>query len=297
MALADGAFYYPTTKEYDRPEEYGLRFEDVTLPSTDGVTLHGWFFSAPSAVGTVVHCHGNAGNISAHFGFVSWLPTVGWNVLCFDYRGFGRSTGKPTRRGTVDDAAAAIAYARTREDVDPHRIFLLGQSIGGAIAVVVAARCDHDLAGLCVEGAFASYRSEARFVTRRTWYLWAVSSLISRYLISDLLAPIDYVAALPTIPKLFICGNADPIVDYRQTVELYQAAPDPKDLWLIESSGHTEALTGEIDGGRERVLRFLVDSLHTRRRAKSTTTITSSERHPDIIQTKGADRRPTEPRP
>ena len=256
MAIADGAFYYPTSKEYDQPENYDLRYEDVTFPSTDGVMLHGWFFPAPAAVGTVVHCHGNAGNITAHFGFVGWLPSCGWNVLCFDYRGFGRSTGKITRRGTIDDAVAAIHYTQGRNDVDPQKICVLGQSIGGAVAIVALGRTHPRVAGLCVEGAFSSYRTEARFVTRRTWYLWGASRFISRYLISDDLSPIDHVCHLPTVPKLFICVTGDTIADYRQTVALHEAAGSPKDLWVIEGSGHTEATTGEIEGGRERVVGF-----------------------------------------
>ncbi len=257
MGLADGAFYHPTRVVYDDPANYGLRCEDVTFPSANGKRLHAWFFPTPNARGTIVHCHGNAGNITAHFRFVDWLPAAGWNVLCFDYQGYGRSQGRVTRDGAIADVTAALRYARTRADVDPQRICVVGQSLGGSAAIVALARDDHDVAGLVVDGAFSSYRREARFVTQRCWWTWGASPLIARFLVSDDLSPIDVVGDLPPVPKLFICGDADRIVDFRQTVALYDAAGEPKQLWLIPDSDHTEALTGEIPGGRERVLAFL----------------------------------------
>jgi predicted alpha/beta-fold hydrolase len=114
----DHWFYHPTQYEYGYPEDEDLAYESVRFPSGDE-RLHGWFFPAASdPKGTVIHCHGNAGNITGHFQFVAWMPSCGWNVLVFDYRGFGRSTGRPTRAGTVADVNAAIDYAGSRGDVD-----------------------------------------------------------------------------------------------------------------------------------------------------------------------------------
>ena len=257
MALADRNFYYPTAKQYDHPANYNLAFEDVYFPGADGVTLHGWFFPATDPVGTVLHAHGNAGNITGHFPFVAWLPAVRWNVLCFDYRGYGNSTGRITREGMVNDIHAAAEYLHERPDVKSSKVCLFGQSIGGSTGLVAAAKWDLHLAGIVIDGAFSSYRIEARFVTRRVWYLRGASWLISRYLISDDLSPIDYVPGLPRIPKLFICGDADRIVDYRQTVALHDAATDPKQLWIIPGADHTEAASGELPTGRERIAAFL----------------------------------------
>ncbi|NOX59367.1 MAG: alpha/beta hydrolase [Planctomycetes bacterium] len=256
MALVDGSFFRPTSKVYDHPENFGLRVEDVLIPSSDGVALHGWFFRARDPIGTIVHCHGNAGNITGHFKFIQWLPECGWNVLCFDYRGFGRSTGKITRAGAVDDTSAAIEYAINRLDIDRLRVCVFGQSLGAVVSIVALAREGFPIAGACFDGPFSSFRREAAFVTRRAWHLRLVSGLIARYLISDDLSAIDYVASLPMMPKLFICGTHDPIVEAQQTIDLHAKAPDPKELWVIEGSGHTEAVRGEIEGGRERVLEF-----------------------------------------
>lgn len=259
MAWADSTFFHPNSKHYDVPREYGLRCEDSWIPS-GGETLHGWFFPAEGAspLGTVLHCHGNAANITAHFHFVAWLPEAGWNVLCFDYRGYGRSTGRMTRAGGVEDCLAALAHLRTREDVDAERIVLFGQSLGGTLAIVALTRPEAPpVAGLCIDGAFSSYRREAREVCRRSLLLRPWAGLIARHLVSDELSPSDFAERLPAIPKLFICGIADSIVDYRQTMELCERASEPKELWVLDGAEHTEVVTSRWPGGRERVLDFL----------------------------------------
>ena len=249
MARGDRFFHYPTRTVYDQPEAHGLDYESVWFdpldsPSADqGARLHGWFLPVvgDGARGTVVHCHGNAGNITGHYLFVAWLPKRGWNVLCFDYRGFGRSPGRATRQGTLADTHAAIDYVKTRDDVDPSRVVLFGQSLGGAVGIVAAAQRD-DLAGLAVEGAFAGYQQEAFFVCRHTWWLWGVAGLVSRFLVAPGLDAIAHVDHVGPIPKLFVCGTADRIVDYRQTIALHDRARDPKELWVLDGNGHTEAL-------------------------------------------------------
>jgi fermentation-respiration switch protein FrsA (DUF1100 family) len=259
MALADGCFYHPTRTRYDAPENYNLRYESVWFPSSQATRLHGWFFPARgSARGTVVHCHGNAGNVTGHFPFVSWLPARDWNVLCFDYRGYGCSTGRVTRTGTIDDVHAAVDYVRTRADVDCDRLVLFGQSLGGTVALTAASQ-RRDLRGVAVEGAFSGYRAEARDVLKRTLILYGVAGLAARYLISDDHAPIRTIAEIAPCPILFICGTDDTIVDYRQTVALYEAAGDPKELWLIDGVEHCAAMLSEDHDRRSHLVRFFAD--------------------------------------
>ncbi len=267
MARGDRFFLYPTRTVYDRPEEHGLAYEEVSFNANGAAgpgQLHGWLFrAAGDARGTVVHCHGNAGNITGHYRFVAWLPRRGWNVFCFDYAGFGRSAGHPSRERALLDTHAAIDCLSGRDDIDPARIVLFGQSLGGTVATAVAAERD-DLAGLAAEGAFSSYRREARFVCRRTWWLWGVSAVVPHIFIAQGCDPIDCVGRIGPIPKLFICGTADGIVDYRQTVDLHALARDPKDLWVIEGGAHTAALVSveddlpdQVADRRERFCDFL----------------------------------------
>ena len=134
-------FFYPDSATYATPAQLGVRAEDVQIVTADGSRLHGWFLpAAGNAKGTVLHLHGNAANVSNHLPLVSWLPARGYNVLMVDYRGFGRSQGRPSLDGIVDDAAAALAHLRTRPDVDASELIVLGQSIGGATALRLLAR-------------------------------------------------------------------------------------------------------------------------------------------------------------
>ncbi len=254
MGVGDGLFYFPTKHVYGRPESHGLDYEPVRFESVDGTELHGWFFPAVGeARGTIVHCHGNAGNITGHFESVKWLPAAGWNVFCFDYRGYGQSAGRPTRRGTIEDARSAVDHVRGREDVDAGRVVILGQSLGGAIGVVVAAQCS-DVRGIAVEGAFSRYRAEAAFVCRQNIFMKPMASMLSRTLISEGSEPIDWVARIAPRPTMFVCGTADRIVDYHQTIALHESAGEPKSLHVIEGGGHTDSMCDSA--GRERFERF-----------------------------------------
>jgi fermentation-respiration switch protein FrsA (DUF1100 family) len=247
----DRWFYHPTREVYAFPEDFALAYEPVQFAS-DGARLHGWFLpSQGPAKGTVIHCHGNAGNITGHFPFVAWMPAFGWNVLVFDYQGFGQSEGRPTRPGTIADANAAIDYARSRGDVDEDRLVLFGQSLGGAIGIVAAAG-RNDLRGVAIEGAFADYRREARFVCKHNFLLWGAAPLTG-LLVAPGYDPIDYVSRIAPTPTLFITGTADTICDYRHTLELHEAAGEPKSLWVIQDGHHTAALTDTDNEGQHRL--------------------------------------------
>ncbi len=254
MAIGDGLFYYPTRQEYGRPETHGLKYQSVCFAGADGSQLHGWFFpAAGDAFGTIVHLHGNAGNITGHFESVKWLPEAGWNVFCFDYRGYGQSTGRPTRQGTIEDGLAAVEYAGSRSDVDADGIVLFGQSLGGAVGIVVAARC-LQVCGIAVEGAFSRYRNEAAFVCRQNMLISSLAGLLARFIISEGHDPIDWVADIAPRPTLFVCGTNDRIVDHRQTIALHEAAGRPKTLHVIEGGGHTDSIC-EAEG-RQRFAEF-----------------------------------------
>lgn len=256
QTFGDRLFYRPTQRIYAHPEDVHLAYESVFFESDD-CRLHGWFFPAKQrAKGTVIHCHGNAGNITGHFKYVAWMPARGWNVLCFDYRGYGKSQGRPTRKDTVRDARAAIEYAGSRSDVDPSRMALFGQSLGGAIGIVAAAG-RRDLCGVIIEGAFSNYRRAAHFACRQHILLWAAAPLLSRTFIHPGYDPMDSVAGIAPIPTLFITGTADRTCDPSETLELYAGAGEPKSLWAIEGGRHTAALTDTDGEGCRRIEAFL----------------------------------------
>lgn len=253
--LGDRWFYCPSKESFANPADFNLAHESVFFPS-GSAKLHGWFFPAETEPkGTVVHCHGNGGNVSGHFQYVAWMPSHGWNVLCFDYQGFGRSEGRPGRPATIADANAALDYVKSRDDVDKTRLLMFGQSLGGTVAIVTAAGRD-DLRGVAVEGAFSDYRRAAHFVCRQSILLWGAAPLVSRLLIARGYDAIDYIDRITPASTFFITGTADRICDYRQTVELHEAAPSPKSLWVIDGGQHIDAITGTDGEGPRRLDSF-----------------------------------------
>ena len=235
-------FYYPDARVHSTPAECALAFEPVEFSSKDGTRLTGWFLPAiGEARGTVVHCHGNAQNMTSHWRFAEFLPGRGFNLLVFDYRGYGKSEGSPKRRGSVEDAEAAVEYVLGREDVDPERVGLFGQSIGGAIAVVVTAK-DKRVKGLVLDSAFSSYQGEAAHALRANPITWLVSWPLSRLLIRSGLDPIDHVAEISPRPILIIHGTGDRVVPHEMSRELAAEAGEPKELWLVPGADHTASV-------------------------------------------------------
>jgi fermentation-respiration switch protein FrsA (DUF1100 family) len=233
-------FFYPDSTRYTSPEQFGLRGEDVWLRASDGTRLHAWFLPANGAAkGTVLHLHGNAANISNHLPLVAWLPARGYNVLMLDYRGFGRSEGKPTLDGIVDDAMAALTYLRSRPDVDRDRLVVFGQSIGGATALRMLAR---DSAGVrlgVIDSSFPSYRGIARDATAGS----AVAPLAS--LTASALPGVekDPVTVLKSVdvPLIFMHGMRDSVIPHTNSDALHAAAPTSQ-LWKIPDAEHIAAL-------------------------------------------------------
>ena len=258
MRLSDRLFYRPDRRDRGSPADHSLRYEDVFFPAADGSRLHGWFLPAEAdgaARGTVLHLHGNAANITGHYEFVRWLPAAGYDVLTFDYRGYGRSEGRASRRGMVEDGAAALDYLRGREDVDASRVMVYGQSIGAAVAVVMAAERRDQIQGLVAEGGFSDYRKIARHHVMRnpllTVLAWWVPLVIPRG--AD---PIDSVGAISPVPVLFVHGTADGVVPWRMSQAMYDRAGAPKELWLIDEMGHYEVWEAQPEAAQTRLLAF-----------------------------------------
>lgn len=249
----DSKFYYPSDRVYDEPEALGLAYEDVTFTTPDGLRLHGWFLPAVGEVlGTVVHFHGNAANITAHLGLAAWLPAEGYNVLMFDYRGYGKSEGRVTRSGTIVDGCAAVDYVLGRPDVDPERVFIYGQSLGGAVGIVVAAQRPA-IRAVAVEGTFGSYRGIAAMHAQRILRLGVVAEGLARATVSAGADPIDVVASLSPRPILIIGGAEDTTCFPELSRALYEAAREPKDLWIVPGAQHMGALMVDYVGLRDRV--------------------------------------------
>jgi fermentation-respiration switch protein FrsA (DUF1100 family) len=244
------------------PDSLDITVNDIYFPSGDGTQLHGWFLPAKKspAKGTVLFVHGNAENISTHIGSVWWLPSEGFNVFLFDYRGFGYSEGKVDLDGAMDDFHAALKTLLNRPTVDPNKIAVFGQSLGGAIAICGL----HDspyrkqLRGLVVEGVFASLRNITRSKLSEFWLTWPLQHPLS-WLVKDKLRPIDVISELSPMPILIIHGTADKVIPYDIGEKLYKAAREPKSIWTMVGGSHIAAMTDPFM--RKRLALYLTEMM------------------------------------
>lgn len=256
---ANSLFYYPDRHDYEPQLVHAVPHEDVWIDTTDGLRLNGWFLKAQgTARATVVFLHGNAQNLTSHVAYVDWLPAAGYNVLIVDYRGYGLSTGKPSRQGVFDDAKAAWFYARSRKDVDPGKMILFGQSLGGANALALAGRVQlPGLRAVIADSAFSSYgrigREKMLQIPVLGWLLWPFSPLI----VSGGLSAEPVVSHIAPVPLLLIRGDQDEVVPPSHSERLFERAGAPKLLWTVHGAGHTEALGRFRATTAPRLLKFL----------------------------------------
>jgi fermentation-respiration switch protein FrsA (DUF1100 family) len=215
----------------------GLAFRDLRFDTEDGEGLHG--FWAPAARrpsrGHLLHFHGNAGNIADRVYELPLFSALGLDTLLFDYRGYGRSSGRPDEEGTYRDARAARAVLLEQEGVRPERVVYLGESLGGAVAVTLA--LDAPPRGLVLRSTFASVRALGRLHY----------PLVPPMLVPDAYPTIERIGSV-RCPVLLIHGSGDEIVPLAQAEALRDAAPGPKRLARIEGAGHNDIAGFEAHG-------------------------------------------------
>ena len=240
--------FFPERELVGSPAELGLRYEEVHFPAGDGVRLHGWFVPGDRDI-TWIWFHGNAGNISHRLENLALLnQRLGVNILLFDYRGYGRSEGDISEKGTYLDAKGALEYLHTRGDVDPHRIVYYGRSLGSAVAVWLAA--EHAPLGTILESPFSSVRDMAKAA-----YPGLPLHLLVR-------TRYDSLSLMPSVssPVLILHGDRDDIVPISQARKLYEAAREPKSFYTISGAAHNDTY---ITGGEPYfdALKVFLDSL------------------------------------
>ncbi|MBI5597245.1 MAG: alpha/beta hydrolase [Elusimicrobia bacterium] len=241
--------FIPARGHQAHPGTYGLAYEDLFLEAEDGGRPHAWFLDAgaPSKAGlplppplraaplelptgprpVAVMFHGNAGNISDRLDKARALRAMGLSVLLFDYRGYGKSAGRPSERGLYRDGDAAVSDALRRAGGDARRLVFVGESLGCAVALEEALR--RPPAALVLESPFASTAAMSRLV-----YPWLPADLLVRQ-------RFDNVGKAPRLrtPLLVLHSPQDDVVPYAMGRQVYFAAPEPK-AFVETRGGHND---------------------------------------------------------
>jgi fermentation-respiration switch protein FrsA (DUF1100 family) len=207
------------------PAERGVAYDDFTISTDDGEKLSVWWVPAPSPRGAVLLLHGNAGNISQRIDYALMFRRLGYSTLLVDYRGYGRSTGKPSEDGTYRDADAAWRWLTQTRSIPEKNIVIFGESLGGGVASWLAAR--HSPGALVLASTFTSAVDLGA-----EFYGFLPVRLISRFKYSTL----ERLKAVHS-PVLVLHSPGDDIIPYAHGRKLYEAANEPK-AFVELSGGH-----------------------------------------------------------
>jgi fermentation-respiration switch protein FrsA (DUF1100 family) len=238
------AVFFPSRTMENIPSHMGLAYEDVYFQTSDGVKINAWLVRNPNAVATVIFAHGNAGNMSDRLLKIKFFHDLGLNTLAFDYRGFGKSEGKPSEKGVYLDAQGAYDYLKSRSDVG--KIIGYGASLGGAVVIDLASKRPMD--AIIIDSSFTSAKDMAQMIY----------PFVPKFFMNvkfDSLKKIKKVSA----PKLFLHSPEDQVVPYQMGVKLYEAALEPK-VFLKIHGGHNDGSITSDKQALETLNRFLKEN-------------------------------------
>ncbi len=227
-------------------QPHGLPVEDVWLRTSDGVKLHAWWIAGPDAESTFVAFHGNAANIANRADIYDLLRGLPANVLAVEYRGYGKSEGKPDEEGLYLDAQAAYEYLVKERGIAPGRIVVAGHSLGTAVAADLASQ--REVGGVVLEAPFASGAAVARRVYPFLPGLGAVMK--SKFETGKKLAQVR-------ARVLVVHCTKDPVIAFALGEEVFRAAREPKTFLRIDGYCHEEASLIAPEIYRKELRKFL----------------------------------------
>ncbi|HUT31329.1 MAG TPA: alpha/beta hydrolase [Sedimentisphaerales bacterium] len=219
--------YYPVREISCTPADIGLDFESVDFTTADGQKLNGWYVPAPNSRFTILFCHGNAGNIMHRLDSINIFCKLGLSCFIFDYRGYGRSQGKPSEEGTYLDAGAAYKWLTEKKEIPHDEVIIFGRSLGGCVAAHLARSAQPK--ALVTESTFTSYVDMGR-----KFYPYMPVRWFARFSYNA----VDYIRDVHC-PVMIVHSANDEIVPFEFGHRLYEAANEPKQFVEI-FGGHND---------------------------------------------------------
>lgn len=232
-----------------KPAQLHMSYEDVTFTSTDGIQTMGFFIPGARTKPTVIVLHGYGTNKSDVLTFAAMLHHHRYNVLVFDFRGHGQTKGKCTLGyNETRDLAGAVDYLMTREDIDKNKIGVLGCSMGANVAVIGAAN-DQRIKAIVADSGFASFENTVTrfadlfyhlpkypFVPPAIWFAEWRAGFSARKADAT-----KYIGHISPRAVFIIGGVKDMRIPIENQEELFKAAGEPKQLWIVPKADHLEA--------------------------------------------------------
>lgn len=225
-----------------------LPVREIELSAKDGTKLFAWHLENPAAKATILFLHGNAGHIGHRIDYLIALQKLPVSIFLLDYRGYGKSEGTPSEEGLYEDAEAACDWLHAR-GVTPERLFLYGESLGGAVAIETASR--RPVAGLILQATFTSVGDMARRMIPFLPLGWAIRAKFEN------LSKIGSIAA----PKLHFHGLPDEVVPHELGKRLFSAAASPKRWVEYADMRHNEWPGAREKQWLEEIRRFLGENI------------------------------------
>jgi len=244
-----GLIYFPDANYAVTPADFDLDAENIQLKTDDGIQVSGWWLPAREKLNstyTILHLHGNAGNISHRLDIAQALNRSGWNLFLLDYRGYGRSEGKPSEKGFYLDAQAAYDYLVQEKQVLPQQLVLFGESIGCSVAIELA--CHHTAWAMILQTPMTSITDMARH--HYPWLLPLRALIKSRF---DVLPKVEQLK----IPTLIIHGTEDEIVPFEHGKKVFEYYAGPKYFYEVPGAMHNDLFYRAGDKIMQRIQQFI----------------------------------------
>lgn len=232
-AMITSFVFLPQKEVEATPAERNIPYKEVWFQTPDGVILNAWFVNGDPGMPLLLFFHGNGGNLSHNVDYLALLHKRGFPIFIFDYRGYGKSGGQPLEEEDLyQDARGALSYIEglgwRRE-----RMIYFGQSMGASVALQLALEAPP--AGLVMESSFTRMSDIVRYTSAFGYYSigwWGIS------------VSFDNVAKIRQleVPLLMIHGERDQVVPQQMTLQLFELAAEPKQLFIIKGGGHCDVL-------------------------------------------------------